>query len=239
MGRSVTGTQIDDRPGPQPSNAEFRRWLSHRLGSLTLEAAVDGAGVSLSSATGEREVLFATDDLAGRVEQLQFTLGEGPCVDSTRTGGTVLVPDIEDQRGGLTGRWPIFLQEASKAGVRALFALPLQFGAIHLGAVDLYRLTPGPLSGEELGAAWTAVDEVAMKVLQVWSSPSEGFQAEDPGWSTMTVHRAAGMVMVQIDATIEEALLRLRATAYVEGKAINQVANEVVAGRRRFAEEKR
>jgi AmiR/NasT family two-component response regulator len=55
----------------------------------------------------------------------------------------------------------------------------------------------------------------------------------------MTVHRAAGMVMVQIDATIEEALLRLRATAYLEGKKINQVANDVVAGRRRFAEEKR
>lgn len=234
----MDGTQIDEGVSPEPPNAEFRRWLSHCIGSLTAAAAIDGAGISLCSMTGQREVLFASDDLAGRIEQLQFTLGEGPCVDSTRTGGTVLVPDIEDPRGGLAGRWPVFLQEVSKVGVRALFALPIQFGAIHLGAVDLYRLAPGPLSGKELGAAWTTVDAVALKVLQLWSSPSEGFQAEDPGWSTMTVHRAAGMAMVQIGTTIEEALLRLRATAYAEGKTINQVANEVVTGRRRFVEEK-
>lgn len=234
----MDGTQIDEGVSPEPPNAEFRRWLSHCIGSLTAAAAIDGAGISLCSMTGQREVLFASDDLAGRIEQLQFTLGEGPCVDSTRTGGTVLVPDIEDPRGSLAGRWPVFLQEVSKVGVRALFALPIQFGAIHLGAVDLYRLAPGPLSGKELGAAWTTVDAVALKVLQLWSSPSEGFQAEDPGWSTMTVHRAAGMAMVQIGTTIEEALLRLRATAYAEGKTINQVANEVVTGRRRFVEEK-
>jgi AmiR/NasT family two-component response regulator len=52
------------------------------------------------------------------------------------------------------------------------------------------------------------------------------------------VHQAAGMLMVQLDCPIEEALMRLRATAFAEGMTINKLAADVVHGRRRFTKEK-
>jgi hypothetical protein len=47
------------------------------------------------------------------------------------------------------------------------------------------------------------------------------------------------MVMVQTGGTIEEALLLLRASAYGEGRSVNDVAADVLAGRRRFEKEER
>ena len=55
----------------------------------------------------------------------------------------------------------------------------------------------------------------------------------------LTVHRAAGMVMVQLDTTIEEALVRLRATAYLEGMPVTSLARDVIEGRHRFTKEDR
>ena len=51
------------------------------------------------------------------------------------------------------------------------------------------------------------------------------------------VHQAAGMVMIQLDASIEEALLVLRSTAYAEGIPISALATAVVDGRRRITKE--
>jgi AmiR/NasT family two-component response regulator len=53
----------------------------------------------------------------------------------------------------------------------------------------------------------------------------------------MVVHQAAGMVMAQTDTSIASALAQLRATAFSEGISINDLAADVVAGRRRFSKE--
>ncbi len=55
----------------------------------------------------------------------------------------------------------------------------------------------------------------------------------------MIVHQAAGMVMGQLDSSIEEAMVRLRATAFAEGLNINELAADVVNGRRRILKENR
>jgi hypothetical protein len=51
------------------------------------------------------------------------------------------------------------------------------------------------------------------------------------------VHQAAGMVMVQVDGTIEDAMARLRAVAFVEGRSLHQVARDVVSEGRRFSKD--
>ena len=105
---------------------------------------IDGAAISLHTASTLRETLFATDATADLLEDLQFSLGEGACIEAAVTGRPVLVPDMTDTAD--TSRWPIYADAAMEAGVSAVFALPLQWGTINLGVLDLYRSTPGSLS---------------------------------------------------------------------------------------------
>ena len=110
----------------------------------------------------------------------------------------------------------------------------MRVGAIDLGAVDLYRADPGGLSDRQIGAALSSVERVAISILD----QPVGYGDMVPGAvSDVLVHQAAGMVMVQTDTSIEEALVRLRATAFAEGRPLGEAGFDVVNGRRRLSKE--
>lgn len=195
---------------------------------------VDGAGLSLVR-HGVSEPVLGTDEVADALELAQFTLGEGPCVDAAAYGVPVLVSDLEHLGEGHAGRWPVFTPEALALGVRAVFAFPLRFGAVSIGAADLYRGQPASLDDTGLSQALTAMDAVALTFLD----EDNGLQAESPApvpLRSLEVHRAAGMVMVQLGVSIDQALARLRATAFAEEISVEALAREVVSRRRRFEE---
>lgn len=208
--------------------------LEGLLRSCCRVTGLDGAGVSLMATDGTREPLYATDDVATEIERLQLTLGEGPCVDSSGGGSPILVPDLRDASDSVPARWPVFRGEATRLGVRAIFAFPIRIGAIELGAVDLYRRSPGALSGRELSSALSSVDEVGLAVLE---APDQYAHPSRPPMTNMVVHQAAGMVMGQLDSSIEEAMVRLRATAFAEDRTVVELAADVVNGRRRLSKE--
>jgi hypothetical protein len=208
--------------------------LEGLLRSCCLTAGLDGAGLSIVTTDGAREPLYATDELATQIERLQLTLGEGPCVDAWSTGSPVLSPDLADADDAVARRWPMFRAEATRLGARAIFAFPINFGAIGLGAVDLYRRSPGPLSEPQLGRALSTVDHVGLALLE---APDQYGDPNAPAMTSMVVHQAAGMVMAQLDSSIEEAMVRLRAAAFAENRTVNELAADVVNRRRNLAEE--
>lgn len=194
---------------------------------------VDGGGLSVSTSSGTGVALYFTDAIASTIEDLQLTLGEGPCVDAAASGFPVLIADLLDPSGGIGRRWPLFQDEASRIGVAAVFAFPIRIGAIGLGTLDLFRRSPGPLHDPQLAQALSGVDALGTALLD--------FDAYHPGKDLlgprMVVHQAAGVAMVQLETTIEEAMARLRATAYAEDVSINALAADVVSGRRRLFKE--
>jgi hypothetical protein len=200
---------------------------------------MSGGGISMVTTQGNRGVVCATDEVSAQVEQLQFTLGEGPCVDAISSDAPVLVPDLSDQAGLATERWPAFLDAAAGAGVRALFAFPLSVGGIRLGAMDLYRDRPGELGPGELAAALMAADTAAVALLHLATDTGEHFLTDVPGGGgyQFQVHQATGMVMAQLRVPIEEALVRLRARAYAAGRPLQDIAADVVERRIRFTPE--
>lgn len=209
--------------------------LDGLLRSCCRETGLDGAGVSIISTGGTREPLYASSEVATLIERLQLTLGEGPCVDSSARGTPVLVPDLTDPGDVVARRWPVFRGEAMRGGARAIFAFPIRIGAIWLGDVDFYRQSPGPLSRTAFGTVLTTVEEVGLAVLETPNGYGD-VDASTP--INMMVHQAAGMVMAQLDSSIEEAMVRLRATAFAEGVTINELAADVVNGRRRIVKER-
>lgn len=199
-------------------------------------AGVDGAGVALVTRSGHRATVCATDDIAARLEEAQFVLGEGPCVDASSGRTPVLLEDLLDLGPGVRLRWPGFLDAAASAGVRAVFAFPLRLGAVAFGAMDLYRLTPGPLDAEQLRTALLTADAAALALLELTAG---GDVFPDPGDGARTalryqVHAAAGMVKVQLGSTIAHALMQLRAVSFAEDRSIDDVAQDVLEGRLRF-----
>jgi hypothetical protein len=161
-------------------------------------------------------------------------LGEGPGVD-VRGGGAVLVGDLTDA-GWLT-RWPMFAPAAALAGVTAVFALPLQVGAIRVGALTLYRAGPGDLGPMQLSDVLMLADIACALLLE--DAPRtrrlEDTAPEQVGPQHPEVHQATGMISVQLGVTATVALIRLRAHAYAQGRRLHEVAGDVVARRLRFS----
>jgi hypothetical protein len=201
--------------------------------------AVTGAGIAMVTAAGHRGVVCATDGVSSMIEDLQLTLGEGPCVDAAAGGTPVLVPDLADASDVATERWPTFMESAASAGVKAVFAFPLRVGAISVGVIDLYRDTPGDLGAAELPAALMAADAAALALLYLDVDGEDAFGDDVAARSSyqMQVHQATGMVMAQVGVTIDQAFLLLRARAFADGRPLAELATDVVARRVRFSVE--
>jgi hypothetical protein len=222
-----------------PPGRSRRRSRAHRAQISALattcmgDAGVDGCGVSIRDTRANPVMVHATNAVAAAIEDLQLTLGEGPCVDVARSGKAVLVADLGDRSKGLpSDGWPVFRSEATDLGVGAVFAFPMLVGPIALGVVDLYRATPGGMSEEQLTSTLSTVDSMGRHLL---SADEHDPDRDSP--LSFVVHQAAGVVMVQLDSTIEEALVRLRASAYADGRPLASVAADVVRGKIHFRKE--
>jgi hypothetical protein len=209
------------------------RELACRICEACLDGLdVDGAAISLLTASVSRETLWATDATAELLEDLQFTLNEGACMEAATTGNPVLVPDLH--RGAESARWPIFAAAvAEQTQVAALFALPLQWGAVNLGVLDLYRIAPGGLSEPQWRDALAAADLTALIMLGLRTDPGEnGGSWLDPALGHRAeIHQATGMVLAQLGISATDALARLRAYAFVHQRLLIDVARDVVARR--------
>jgi ANTAR domain len=216
------------REGDAPvSLAALCRAAVSRLG-------VDGASVTAVSGPAVREPLAASGELSARLEELLFTTGEGPGAEEDfRFGSPMLIPDLEPA----AGRWPGFVPAAVAAGARALFALPLQAGAIRVGVLSLYRARPGPLMPQQLADALVFADIALQLLLDSSSGISElsGYRPLDGlSDSHAEVYQATGMISVQLGVSMEEAFVRLRAHAFAAGAPLDDIAGDVVGRLLRF-----
>jgi GAF domain-containing protein len=194
---------------------------------------VDGAALSLLTASTASQTLCATDATAELLEELQFSLGQGACVEAAVTGRPVLIADLHDTTG--VSRWPIFaaaVEEQSDVG--ALFALPLQWGTINLGVLDLYRKTPGSLSDAQLRDAMRATDMAALMFLGARTDPGDGAWLDHSVHGRAEIHQATGMVLAQLGVSATDALARMRAYAFAEQRLLSDVAHDVISRRLRF-----
>jgi hypothetical protein len=195
---------------------------------------VDGAGVVLILRGQALGTVCTSGPVAEAVEDVQFTLGEGPCVDAFNSREPVLVPDLADVDGG---RWPGFRDGAMAEGILAVFGFPLIVGPVCIGALNLYNQRSGNLTDEQVADA-AVVAHLAGRTVLGWQSVagkgSLAWQLEHVPAYRAAVHQASGMVSVQAAVTVEDAVLLLRAYAFAENRPISAVAEDVVDRQLRF-----
>jgi len=193
-----------------------------------------GAGIMLMSGDVPRGSVCTTSPVSDLIEQLQYDLGEGPCVDAYHQDRPVLEPDLAHPA---VPRWLAFTGPAVEAGVRAVFGFPLRVGGVRLGALNLYCDRSGSLTDDQHADALVMADVVAQAVLVLQADAPPGVlgaELEVGADFHFVVNQAAGMVAAQLDGSVGQALIRLRAYAFGNDRPLAEVAEDVVARRIRF-----
>lgn len=211
-------------PDDEPSSVGRLQRLC-RVASRDLPAS--GVGLSVMSGGGDLVTAAASSEASMRVEDLQFALGEGPCLDAFSAAGPVLVPDLL-----LAANWPGYAPAAHGLGVRAVFAFPMQVGVTQLGVLDVYREQPGSLSGWALTRAETYATAAAHTIAHGDHDGEELAElVTDGSAARLEVYQAQGMVMVQLGVGPDEAMARLKAHAFAEDRPLVDLAADIIARR--------
>jgi hypothetical protein len=194
---------------------------------------VDAAAISLVFDGANTGTLGTSGPLARMYDELQFTLGEGPCLETVAMRAPVLVVDLADPNDA---RWPLYGPAMLAHQIRGVHAMPVLVAGEYVGALDLFRGNPGPLRTEQMAGAVAAAELASIPVLDfmdadlhaAFSDPSSDAWAELNVLSRAEVSQATGMVMAQLDIDASEALVRLRAHAYATERSAADVARDIL-----------
>lgn len=200
---------------------------------------VDAAAISLVFDGATNGTLGCSDEQARAYDEVQFTVGEGPCLESVALGAPVLVTDLADRT---ERRWPLYGPALLEMRIRGVYAIPVVVAGEYVGALDLFRVLPGQLPAGELAGATLAAELAGIPLLDLLDQDLQAAVAE-PGsnaWvelavlSRAEVSQATGMLVAQLGIEPADALLRLRAHAYATGRAATDVARDILERRLRL-----
>jgi hypothetical protein len=209
--------------------------LVHVVHACARALVAVGAGVALTREGGVLEPLLSSGPEATELDDLQFTLGEGPSGEAVSSGTPVLESDLSGVGAGR--RWPAFAAGATERGVGAAFGFPLGIGAARIGVMTVYRRERGPLPAELLQDALVYADAVLVLALDDRigiDTPADRLITAAVTARRAEVHQATGAVAAQLAISVTDALARLRAYAYSSGLTLQVVAAEIMAGRLRL-----
>jgi hypothetical protein len=197
---------------------------------------IDAAAISLVFDGSNSGTLGSSSAPARTYDELQFTLGEGPCLDSVASRAPVLVGDLADPD---EGRWPIYGPALLSYQIRGVFAMPVLVAGEYIGALDFFRAQPGNLEGEYFAGAIVAAELASVPMLDLLDADLQS-AVNDPGsyvWTELhdlsraEVSQATGMLVAQLGVEPAEALVRLRAHAYATGRSSTDVARDILERR--------
>ncbi|PXW32655.1 UNVERIFIED_CONTAM: GAF domain-containing protein [Williamsia faeni] len=220
---------------------------TRNLATSSMEAVeADGAAVSiLTDDARSRDLLYATDAVAARIDELQFTVGEGPCLEAFKQRVPVSLPDISSRM--FPARWPAFSSEVfNELGVHGIFAFPILTGGARLGVLEFYRRhSKADLTSPQYTTAQGFSERLGQAVLDElvdyrWTLEQSHYEHRQGNYqfARADVHTAIGVLSVRLDISIADAGARLRARAYVESRSISSLAHDIVHRRADFTDER-
>jgi GAF domain/ANTAR domain len=195
--------------------------------------SMDAAAISLVFAGAASGTLGSSSAAARAYDELQFTLGEGPCLDSVALRAPILVADLANANDAL---WPAYGPAMLDQKIRGVFAIPVMVAGEFVGALDLFRAQPGELSDDHLAGAVVAAELAGVPLLDLMHSdlqaavnePGSSAWAEFNALSRAEVGQATGMLVAQLGVEPAEALVRLRAHAYATSRSATDVARDIL-----------
>jgi hypothetical protein len=232
--------------GGRTGNGLLRSEIRASCDQLIHSTSLDGAAVAILN--GSRhvcELLYASDTVARQLDELQFTLGEGPCLDAFFQNWPQLWAHL-DTTITVDALWPGFAVEAVRLGAQAVFAFPVPDHSGPLGVLEVYRNTPGELRPDEAEFATACAEAIGDTLLKKWAphqatNPDTATEAIEAihhaatssvePYSRAAVHIAAGITAIQLNTSPDDGVDLIRAYAYAQQRSTTMVAGDII-GRR-------
>jgi GAF domain/ANTAR domain len=194
---------------------------------------VDAAAVSLVFDGANVGTVGASDSRARVYDEMQFIVGEGPCIDAVAHRKPVMVADLADAG---EHRWPAYGPVMIAHEIRGVYAVPVVVAGEYVGALDLFRTAPGDLTRDQIAGMVIAAELVQLPLLDLlskdlqagFSDPSSDAWADLNALSRSEVSQATGMLMAQLNLNAAAALARLRARAYSSGRSATSIARDII-----------
>ncbi|WP_405972834.1 GAF and ANTAR domain-containing protein [Streptomyces sp. NBC_00988] len=205
---------------------DFLRLLTDRCVSM-LDASA--AGVLLADHDGKLRVMAASDEQVRLLELFQLQSDEGPCLEAFRTGTQVIVPDLTRE----VDRWPRFVTAAHRGGFGAVQALPMRLREETVGALNLFRATPGSFDPVGTPIAQALADVATISLLQQRSSHRSTVlneQLQNALNSRILIEQAKGKLAERQNVDMERAFTTLRGYARAHNRRLSDVARAFIDG---------
>ena len=190
---------------------------------------VDAAGIMLATSDGELSLMTSSSEAMRLVELFELQSREGPCQDCFRTGRAVVNHDLT----GADPRWPRFAAVATGEGFRAADALPMRLRTHIIGALNLFRSTPGALNDDDVTAAQALADIATIAIVQHRSALDAQLlndQLTQALASRIVIEQAKGMIAERRRLSMEAAFASLRHHARGKNRRLADVAHDIVDG---------
>lgn len=194
-----------------------------------ITARVLSASCGVTTYRDDRSVTIASSDpLAAAVDQIQYDLGRGPCLQSLATGQTVIVPDMTDEI-----RWQPFPARVLSLGVLSSLSLPLNVNGTTVGAINLYARTAGALDDPDCWIWATALAHQASAVIGAAFRQAEQAQLTDQLRAALTsravIDQATGILMAQQRCDADTAFALLRQASQSHNRKVRDIAATIVS----------
>lgn len=239
---------MDDKQADQPAttaeDADDLRsaltGLSHlATGSLSLPDALihvadfavraipgaDGAGLTLLH-DDRPDTVVSSADFVREIDDIQYGLGEGPCIMAAATGATV-------RSGSLGGepRWPRFGSRVGRLGVHSVLSLPLIAGDEVIGAMNVYAYAKDAFDSRaaELGELFAGPAAVSVQNARALASAVLLAQRLEKALTNRAmIDHAIGILISRSGYSPAEAFTALRTMSQRDNRKLNDVARSLV-----------
>ncbi|MDQ1383834.1 MAG: hypothetical protein QOG65_1213 [Actinomycetota bacterium] len=202
----------------------------HRLAERCVELVdASEAGIMLADSSGELHYVASSSERMRLIEVFELQHDEGPCLDAYRTGVSVhsgLAADADR-------RWPRFAPHARDVGFESVSALPMRLRSDIIGALNIFSVSPVPLSDEDRLVVQALADIATIGILQeraLGDALVVTSQLEAALESRIAIEQAKGIVAERNQVTVDEAFTLLRNYSRAHNVLLSQTAREIING---------
>jgi GAF domain-containing protein len=185
----------------------------------------EGAGLTLLE-ENRPDTIVSTADFVAHVDDIQYSLGQGPCLSAVADGQTVISGSLGGDR-----RWPRFGSRVARLGVHSVVSLPLITDEGVLGAMNVYAHGKNAFTPDagQLGELFAVPAAIAVQNAQVLAQTKRlASQLHAALSSRGVIERAIGIMMSRSGVTEAEALDRLRILSQHQHEKLPVVAQGIV-----------
>jgi GAF domain-containing protein len=176
---------------------------------------------------GERSwTVASTGGLATKLDEAQYALGHGPCLDAAAGGTAVLIRDMARD-----DRWPDYGPVAVGAGVRSSLSTPFPLQQHVLAALNLYACHADAFNDDHAEVAREIASTAAVggvNAVLYDSAAQLAAELQDAMRSRATIEQAKGIVMAQSGIDPDGAFDLLVRASQRENRKLREVAAELV-----------